>query len=104
MAMREINNVNDRYRVPKPKSVKEVPKYLVTLVSTFMTRLFYIFKLVWDTRRSLLFWMLFMSLFNGVMPVILIPAGHCSNTVIGAVNIPLKTLLAGVISELKTLL
>lgn len=35
---------------------------------------------------------------------LLIPAGHCSNTVIGAVNIPLKTLLAGVISELKTLL
>ena len=71
MAVREMpKNVNDRYRVPKPKSIKEVPSYLVTLVSTFFTRLFYIFKLVWDTKKSLLFWMLFMSLFNGVMPVV----------------------------------
>ncbi len=70
MAMRQINNVNDRYRVQKPKSLREVPKYLVTLVSTFFTRLFYIFKLVWDTKKSLLFWMVFMAVFNGVMPVI----------------------------------
>ncbi len=68
--MRQVNNVNDRYRVKKPESVKEVPKYLITLVSTFCTRLFYIFRLVWETKRSLLFLMVFMALFNGVMPVI----------------------------------
>ena len=70
MAMRQVNNVNDRYRVPKPNRIKEVPHYLVTLVSTFSTRLFYIFRLVWETKRSLLFWMVFMAVFNGVMPVI----------------------------------
>ena len=70
MAMREVNNVNDRYRVPKPKTIGEVPKYLVTLISTFLSRLFYIFQLVWETKKSLLFWMVFMALFNGVMPVL----------------------------------
>ena len=69
MAMREVNNVNDRYRVPKPERLGEVPKYLVTLISTFLSRLFYIFRLVWETKKSLLFWMVFMALFNGVMPV-----------------------------------
>ena len=70
MAMREVNNVNDRYRVPKPERLGEVPKYLVTLISTFLSRLFYIFRLVWETKKSLLFWMVFMALFNGVMPVV----------------------------------
>ena len=68
--MRAVNNVNDRYRVPKPKSIKEVPTYLKTLFSSFFKRLFYIFQLVWETRKSLLFWMVFMALFNGVMPVV----------------------------------
>ncbi len=70
--MRDINetSVNDRYRVPKPKSVKEVPKYLKELLGSFFSRLFYIFKLVWETKRSLLFLMVFMAVFNGVMPVI----------------------------------
>lgn len=70
MAMREVNNVNDRYRVPKPERISELPKYLWTLASTFTSRLFYIFRLVWETKKSLLFWMVFMALFNGVMPVI----------------------------------
>ena len=35
---------------------------------------------------------------------LLIPAGHCSNTVIGAKDLPIKSLLCGVIDELKALL
>lgn len=70
--MRDINDmsVNDRYRTPKPKSLKEVPKFLKELVSSFFSRLFYIFRLVWETKKSLLFLMVFMAVFNGVMPVI----------------------------------
>ncbi len=70
--MRNINDmsVNDRYRVPKPESIGGVPKYLKELISSFFSRLFYIFRLVWETKRSLLFIMIFMSVFNGVMPVI----------------------------------
>ena len=70
--MRNINDmsVNDRYRTPKPKSIKDVPRYLKELFSSFFGRLFYIFRLVWETKKSLLFLMVFMAVFNGVMPVV----------------------------------
>ncbi|MBO4562523.1 MAG: ABC transporter ATP-binding protein [Clostridia bacterium] len=70
--MRNINDtqVNDRYRVPKPESLKDVPRYLKELLGSFFSRLIYIFRLVWETKPSLLFLMIFMALFNGVMPVI----------------------------------
>ncbi len=64
------DKVNDQYRVPKPKSIKEVPGYLKTIISNFFHQLFYTFKLVWDAKHSVLFLMLFMSIFNGVTPVI----------------------------------
>ena len=56
--------------VPKPKSIKEVPRYLVKLIGTFTYRLIYIFKLVWDTSPFILLAMMFMAVFNGVMPVL----------------------------------
>ena len=70
--LRNINDtqVNDRYRVPKPESLKDVPRYLKELLGSFFSRLIYIFRLVWETKPSLLFLMIFMALFNGVMPVI----------------------------------
>ena len=64
------DKVNDRYRVPKPKNLREVPAYLKTLVTQFAGRLLYIFRLVWETKKSLFFWMIAMAFFNGVMPVI----------------------------------
>lgn len=70
MRMRPMGNVNDMYRIPKPKKLSQVPNYLKELISTFTKRLFYIFRLVWETKKSLLFVMLLMSVFNGVMPVI----------------------------------
>ena len=35
---------------------------------------------------------------------LLIPAGHCSNLVVGAVDIPVKVLLNSVIDQLRTML
>ena len=61
---------NDKNRVPKPQSIKEVPSYLVKTVGNFFSRLFYIFKLVWETRPWILFVMMFMAIFDGAMPVI----------------------------------
>ncbi len=61
--------VNKQYQIPKPKSIKEVPSYVLKLIKTFFVRLFYIYKLVWEARPSLLFVMTFMSIFNGVSPV-----------------------------------
>ncbi len=68
-SVNRMPTVNDRYRVPRPKSLREVPRYLRTVTGTFFTRLLYIFRLVWETKKSLLFIMLFMCVFNGVMPV-----------------------------------
>lgn len=54
----------------KPKNFKEIPAYIKTLVKGFFTRLMYIYRLVWETRPWMLFVMLFMSVFNGVMPLL----------------------------------
>ncbi|MDD6189530.1 MAG: ABC transporter ATP-binding protein [Clostridiales bacterium] len=57
-------------RPPKPKKISEVPRYLKGLIVPTFSRLFYIFKLVWETKKSLLFLQIFMSVFNGIAPVI----------------------------------
>nr|MBQ4319744.1 ABC transporter ATP-binding protein [Clostridia bacterium] len=61
---------NDKLKEPLPKSIKEVPRFLRNITRSFCYRLFYIFGLVWETRPWILFLMLFMAIFNGVMPVI----------------------------------
>ncbi|MBE6725920.1 MAG: ABC transporter ATP-binding protein [Ruminococcaceae bacterium] len=60
----------DKLKEPKPESIREVPGYLKRLVSKFFYRLFYIFRLVWDTRPWILLFMVFMAVWNGVTPVI----------------------------------
>ena len=60
----------DKLRLPKPKKLSEVPSYLKKLLSGFFSRLFYIFGLVWETGPWILFVMIFMAIFNGVIPVI----------------------------------
>ena len=64
------HEMNEKLKEPKPQSLREVPGYLVRLISGFFSRLFYIVKLVWEARPSLLFSMMFMAFFNGIMPVI----------------------------------
>lgn len=56
--------------VPPPKSILEVPRYLKELLGGFFYRLFYIFSLVWKTGPWILFFMVFVSVFMGVMPVV----------------------------------
>ena len=68
--MHRSNPINDRYRVPPPKRLADIPRYLRELTGTFLARLLYIFRLVWETRKSLLFVMILMCVFNGVTPVI----------------------------------
>ncbi len=63
-------HINDSLKPPKPKNIKEVPEYLWKVLSGFVYRLFYIFKLVWEARPALLFLMMFMSIFNGIVPVL----------------------------------
>ncbi len=60
----------EKLKEPKPQSLKEVPGYLWRLVSKFCSRLLYIFGIVWDTKPWILFFMVFMAVFNGITPVI----------------------------------
>ena len=64
------NREEKRYITPPPENIREVPDFLRRLLSGFCKRLFYIYSLVWQTRPWILFLMLFMSVFNGVMPII----------------------------------
>lgn len=57
-------------RVAPPKSVRDIPRYLKELLGGFFYRLFYIFSLVWKTGPWILFFMLFVSAFTGIMPVV----------------------------------
>lgn len=57
-------------RVPPPKNIKDVPRFLRELLGGFFKRLAYIFVLVWKTDPVILFTMVFISLFDGIMPVI----------------------------------
>lgn len=59
-----------RHLTPPPKNIREVPDYLKRLFVGFFGRLFYIYGLVWETKPWILFVMVFMSVFNGVMPII----------------------------------
>lgn len=62
------NEIYDK--IPLPKNVKEVPAYLRELLGGFFYRLFYTFVLVWQTDPAILFTMVFISVFDGVTPII----------------------------------
>ncbi len=61
---------NDRLKTPPPKSIREVPSYLKKTIGGTLSRLFYIFKLVWEAQPLLLIFMLFMTIYNGIMPLV----------------------------------
>ena len=72
-----VNNKKKSEKIPPPKSVREVPKYIgailkkaVRAVADVVSRLVYIFKLVWETRPWILFAMLFFAIIEGIMPVV----------------------------------
>jgi len=71
------NNKKKSEKIPPPKRVREVPKYIgavfmkaIRALAGFFSRLIYIFKLVWETRPWILFAMLFFAVIEGVMPVV----------------------------------
>ena len=64
------SKATDKLREPKPKSIKDVPGFLSRLLGSLFSRLFYIFRLVWEAKPWILFVMIFMAVYNGVGPVI----------------------------------
>lgn len=81
-------------KIEKPKNLKEIPSYLKALLGGFFFRLFYIYGLVWETRPWMLFVMLFMSVFNGVMPLLgAYISRNLINALIDAKNQTFQTIL-----------
>ena len=57
-------------KVARPKNLWDVPRYLRELLGGFFFRLFYIFRLVWNTSPLITIVLLLIAVFNGFMPVI----------------------------------
>ena len=58
-------------KVAPPKNIKDVPRYLRETVGGFISRLFYIFRMVWQTGHWILIAMLLVSIFSGIFPAII---------------------------------
>ncbi len=64
------HEITEKLKEPLPKNIREIPGYLKRISRGFFSRLFYIIKLVWEAKKSLLIMMIFTAAFNGVSPVI----------------------------------
>ena len=60
---------NDKLKPQKPKTFREIPKYLKELIVGFFSRLFYIFVLVWETRKWIFFALVSISVLRGTLPI-----------------------------------
>ena len=60
----------DDRRVPPPKNIADLPRYLRELLGGFFVRFGYIFRLVWETGPWILIARVFIALFEGATPII----------------------------------
>ena len=58
-------------KVAPPKNIKDLPRYLKETVGGFLSRLFYIFRMVWKTGPWILISMLLVCVFTGIIPPII---------------------------------
>ena len=57
-------------RVAPPKSIGDIPRFIKEIVGGFFSRLFYIFKMVWQTGRWILISLLAIAILEGTLPII----------------------------------
>ena len=62
--------INEKLKEPKPQSIKDVPRYIKNVTKSFFSRLFYILKLVWETKPWILIVMILFAVLDGVFPVL----------------------------------
>ena len=60
----------EKPKEPLPKNFKELIEYIVRVWGGFFKRLFYIYSLVWETRKWIFFALLGFAIINGFTPVI----------------------------------
>lgn len=58
------------YRIARPKSIKELPGYLIRRLKGFTSRLGYIIGLVWEASPKILIAMCLLCVLDGVLPVV----------------------------------
>ena len=58
-------------KVAPPQNIKDVPRYLRETVGGFISRLFYIFRMVWKTGPWILISMILVCIFTGIVPPII---------------------------------
>lgn len=61
---------NYKPKSDRPDRLKDWPKYLAKTAHSVFSRLFYIFRLVWETRPWILFVMMFTAVVQGILPVV----------------------------------
>ena len=61
---------NKKYTEKRPEKLKDYPGYLFRLMKGFFYRLFYVFKLIWDTKPIILVFMSLFSVATGIIPVL----------------------------------
>ncbi len=57
-------------KVPPPKNLRDVPRYLGEVIGGFFSRLTYIFRLVWKTGPLILITLIFIALLQGILPLV----------------------------------
>ena len=61
---------NKKFLEKRPQRLKDYPGYLFRMIKGFFSRLFYVFKLIWDTKPIILVFMSVFSVATGVIPVL----------------------------------
>ena len=61
---------NKKFLEKRPERLKDYPGYLFRMIKGFFSRLFYVFKLIWDTKPVILVFMSVFSVATGVIPVL----------------------------------
>ena len=64
-----MNSNNDKLKPKKPKNIRDIPRFLKELIGGFFGRLFYIFVLVWETRKWIFFAFVFIAILHGTLPI-----------------------------------
>lgn len=94
-------DLQKKMRIPPPKQLREVPAYLTKLIGVFFKRWLYIFRLVWETRKWILFAMCAMSILSGLLPIVsALVAKHLINTLVSAAGGTLDAGFSAILSLL----
>ena len=88
------NKKDSRYYndIPRPKSVRDLPRFLYETLKRFLSRLFYIISLVFETAPHLFITMCVLCILEGVLPVV---GAYISKDILNAIATLVGTAVGG---------